>query len=43
MSDNFKIIVTGPIGSVKLAFLKDFTRFEDLATIDPSEHLSYEE
>ncbi|MBF0290670.1 MAG: hypothetical protein HQK86_00780, partial [Nitrospinae bacterium] len=33
----------GPIGSVKLAFLKDFTRFEDLAKIDPSEHLSYEE
>lgn len=34
----------GPIGTVKLAFLKDFTRFEDLAKIDPSEHLSsYEE
>lgn len=34
----------GPIGSVKLAFLKDFTRFEDLANIDPSQHMSsYEE
>lgn len=34
----------GPIGAVKLAFLKDFTRFEDMAKIDPSEHLSgYEE
>jgi replicative DNA helicase len=33
----------GPIGTVKLAFLKDFTRFEDLAKMDPSAHLSYEE
>lgn len=34
----------GPIGSVRLAFLKDFTRFEDMSPIDPSQHMSsYEE
>jgi replicative DNA helicase len=34
----------GPIGTVKLAFLKDFTRFEDMSKIDPSQHMSsYEE
>ena len=33
----------GPLGTVKLAFLKDFTRFEDLARDEPSGFKGYEE
>ncbi|VAX24719.1 Replicative DNA helicase (DnaB), partial [hydrothermal vent metagenome] len=33
----------GPTGVVKLAFLKDFTRFEDLAAADPAGYVEFEE
>ncbi|MBI5813997.1 MAG: replicative DNA helicase [Nitrospinae bacterium] len=33
----------GPLGTVKLAFLKDFTRFEDLSRMEPAEYQGYDE
>ncbi|MBI4667012.1 MAG: replicative DNA helicase [Nitrospinae bacterium] len=33
----------GPIGTVRLTFLKEFTRFEDLAREEPTEYAGYDE